>query len=85
MEYKQAVDRFYEVYEELKDQMDLTHHTLITEDNAMIEVWRRGALVVRVEDEDTTNIWRRATEYLINLGKLHGCTGATKRKEITYV
>lgn len=85
MEYKQAVDGFYEVYEGLRKHLDLTHHTLFTEKSGLIEIWRRGTLVIRVEDEDTTNIWRRATEYLINLEKMYGCTGATKRKENRYV
>lgn len=69
MEYKQAVDKFYEIYEGLREHLDLTHHTLFTEDNGMIEIWRRGTLVIRVEDEDITNIWRRAAGYLESLTK----------------
>lgn len=78
MEYAEAVRGFYGIYNQLRDQMDLTHHTTITESEGLIEIWRGGTLVIRVEDEDTTNIWRRAAGYLDSMAKRHGCTGATE-------
>lgn len=69
MEYAEAVRGFYSIYNRLRDQMDLTHHTTMTESEGLIEIWRGGTLVIRVEDEDTTNIWRRATGYLDSLAK----------------
>lgn len=69
MEYAEAVRGFYAIYLDLKDQMDLTHHTMMTESEGLIEIWRGGTLVIRVEDEDTTNIWRRAAGYLDSLAK----------------
>ncbi len=69
MEYAEAVRGFYAIYLDLKNQMDLTHHTTMTESEGLIEIWRGGTLVIRVEDEDTTNIWRRAAGYLDSLAK----------------
>ena len=76
MEYAEAVRDFYGIYNQLRDRMDLTHHTEITEAAGLREVWRGGTLVIRVEDEDITNIWRRAAGYLESLtkmAKLHRC------------
>ena len=69
MEYKAAVKDFYGIYNKVRDRLDLTHHTTITESEGLIEIWRGGTLVIRVEDEDITNIWRRAAGYLESLTK----------------
>lgn len=79
MEHKEAVKEFYAVYWDLRDKLNLTHHTLMTEKEGLIEVWRGDILAFQIKDEDQTNIWIRATGYLKGMAERCGCTGATEK------
>lgn len=64
--YREAVEKFYEVYEPLRERygLHMHSHSSISDDNS-IKVWEHdGHCICLIKDKDESSCYRRAAETL---------------------